>query len=126
MNKLVQFFVSALVMLVLDAVYLGIIKDRFAQMVVSIQRVVMKVKIIPAALCYLLLVVGLNHFILNENKSLLEAFLFGFVIYGVFDMTNMAIFKKYRWDLAIMDSVWGGILMSLTTAIMYGLRSLKI
>ena len=126
MNQLVQYFASAFVMLVLDALYLGMIKGRFAQMVVSIQRVVMKVKMIPAALCYLLMVVGLNHFILNENKEIWEAFLFGFVLYGVFDMTNMAIFKKYRWDLAIIDSVWGGILMSLTTAIVYGLRSWKI
>lgn len=112
-----QYFASMVSMLALDTLYLNMIKGHYAQMVMSIQSEAMKVKIIPVALCYLLLVVGLNHFILNENREIWEAFLFGFVIYGVFDMTNMAIFQKYRWDLAVLDSLWGGMLMSLTTII---------
>jgi len=29
------------------------------------------------------------------------------------------IFKNYEWNVAIMDTVWGGILFALTTWIIY-------
>ena len=119
MNKIVRFLISAVILLALDAVYLQLIKDSYTSMVVSIQRVVMQVKVIPALICYLLLTIGLNYFILEQGRSVMEAFLFGLVIYGVYDSTNLAIFKKYDWKLALIDSLWGGVLMALTTSAMY-------
>ena len=122
MDRLSQYIVSSIVLLTLDFIYLGSTKGLFAEMIVSIQRVVMKVKIIPALLCYILLIFGLNYFILNHNKSVFDAFLFGFIIYGIFNSTNMAIFKKYNWKLGLMDSLWGGVLMALTTSGVYALQ----
>ena len=122
MEKLLQYIVSAIVMLALDAIYLGTTQGIFADMVVSIQRVVMKLKLFPAIVCYIFLIFGLNYFILDQNRSVFDAFLFGLVIYGVFDSTNMAIFKKYNWNVAIMDTIWGGTLMALTTSAVYAMR----
>jgi uncharacterized membrane protein len=119
MNQLNRLLFSAAILLALDFIYLNMTKSTFETQVVKIQRVVMKVKIIPAALCYLLLVIGLNYFILRTHRPILEAFLLGFIIYGVFDTTNLAIFKKYDWKVAIMDALWGGILFALTTSIIY-------
>lgn len=119
MNQLNRLLFSAAVLLALDFIYLNMTKSTFETQVVKIQRVVMKVKIIPAALCYLLLVIGLNYFILRTHRPVLEAFLLGFIIYGVFDTTNLAIFKKYDWKVALMDALWGGVLFSLTTSIIY-------
>ena len=57
----------------------------------------------------------------NSNKSKGElskrAGILGFIIYSVFDFTNLAIFTNYEVMLAVLDSVWGGILFSLTTFI---------
>ena len=36
-----------------------------------------------------------------ERRAPKDAFLLGFCIYGVFDFTNIAIFKKYKYDLEI-------------------------
>ena len=119
MNQLNRLLFSAAILLALDFIYLNMTKSTFETQVVKIQRVVMKVKIIPAALCYLLLVIGLNYFILRTHRPVLEAFLLGFIIYGVFDTTNLAIFKKYDWKVALMDALWGGILFALTTSIVY-------
>jgi len=119
MNQLNRLLFSAAILLALDFIYLNMTKSTFETQVVKIQRVVMKVKIIPAALCYLLLVIGLNYFILRTHRPVLEAFLLGFIIYGVFDTTNLAIFKKYDWKVALMDALWGGILFALTTSIIY-------
>jgi|TARA_Y100000389_G_scaffold203876_1_gene253893 uncharacterized membrane protein len=122
MKLIPQILLSAFLVVIIDAIYLNAMKDSFGSMVTSIQRVVMKVKILPAILCYLLIIFGLNYFILNKRQGVLEAFLLGFVIYGIFDMTNMALFKKYKWNLAIIDSLWGGVLFALTTAIVNALR----
>jgi len=122
MKLIPQILLSAFLVVIIDAIYLNAMKDSFGSMVTSIQRVVMKVKILPAILCYILIIFGLNYFILNKRQGVLEAFLLGFVIYGIFDMTNMALFKKYKWNLAIIDSLWGGVLFALTTAIVNALR----
>lgn len=90
-------------------------------MVVHIQRVVMKVKVLPVLVCYAFLIFGLNYFILSKRRSILEAFLLGLVIYGVYDSTNLAIFKKWDTKMALMDGLWGGILFALTAAIVYAL-----
>jgi len=122
MKLIPQILLSAFLIVIIDTIYLNAMKDSFGSMVTSIQRVVMKVKLLPAILCYLLIIFGLNYFILNKRQGILEAFLLGFVIYGIFDMTNMALFKKYKWNLAIIDSLWGGVLFALTTAIVNALR----
>ena len=40
-------------------------------------------------------------FYIPENEKYLNVFLIGFSIYGVFDMTNMALFHKYELGIAI-------------------------
>jgi len=119
MNKINILLFSALILLSLDFIYLNLTKSVFQTQVFKIQHGAMNVQFIPAILCYLFLVIGLNYFILQSHRTILEAFLLGFIIYGVFDSTNLAIFKNYEWNVAIMDTVWGGILFALTTWIVY-------
>jgi len=121
MKQLHQFFLSAAVLLALDSVYLNLNKSAFATQIVQIQRVVMQVKMVPAIICYLLLIFGLNYFILSRHRPVYEAFLLGILIYGVFDSTSYALFKKWDWKLAVMDGIWGGVLYGLTTFIVYNL-----
>jgi|TARA_B100001287_G_C22686548_1_gene534135 uncharacterized membrane protein len=119
MNKLNRFLFSSAILLALDFIYLNLVKEQYATQIVAIQRVVMKVKIIPAIVCYALLIIALNYFILRTHRPILEAFLLGFIIYGVFDATNYAIFKKWDLRLAISDAIWGGVLFALTTYFVY-------
>jgi len=119
MNKINILLFSAVILLSLDFIYLNLTKSVFQTQVFKIQHGVMNVKLIPAILCYFFLVIGFNYFILQSHRTILEAFLLGFIIYWVFDSTNLAIFKNYEWNVAIMDTVWGGILFALTTWIIY-------
>lgn len=121
MNAVRRVVVSAILFLVLDFIYLSINRSAFETQVVHIQRVVMQFKVWPAVLCYALLIFALNYFILRTHRPILDAFLLGLVIYGVFDTTNLALFKKWEWKLALMDMLWGGVLMALTTAIIYAM-----
>lgn len=111
--------VSSLVMVILDLLYIRMNKDLFDTQVINIQRVIPQYRIEGAVLCYLLLVFGLYYFILSKRASIFDAFLFGIVIYGVYETTTYTVFKKWSHWLVLMDTVWGGVLMSMTTLITY-------
>lgn len=113
--------VSSVMLLLLDFIYLSFNRHELEMQVVNIQRVVMEMKMVPTVLCYLLLIGGLNYFILNRQRPIHEAVLLGIVIYGVYDTTSLAIYKKYKWNIAVMDTLWGGALLGLTTATVYAL-----
>lgn len=114
-----KIMVSAITMILLDSVYLTMNYQAFAEEIAAIQRVVLQLRMEGAILCYFFLIFGLYYFILRRNRSVLEAFLFGLVIYAVYDTTNYATLKKWSPYLAIMDTLWGGTLFALTTYITY-------
>jgi len=45
----------------------------------------------------------------------------GIVIYAVFELTNLALFKNWHILSVLIDTLWGGILFGLTTGIVYKL-----
>jgi uncharacterized membrane protein len=93
--------------------------DKYKHQIASVQRVILQFRPEGALICYFLIVAGLNYFIIQKNRSVLEAFLLGFIIYGIYDSTNYATLKKWNPYLAIMDSLGGGTLFALTTFITY-------
>lgn len=83
----------------------------------SVQKSEMKINIQYALLSYILIIFGIYYFvqrhISKENyvyESLLNGFLFGFILYGVFDFTNLSIFKEFDLKTSIIDMIWGGTL----------------
>jgi uncharacterized membrane protein len=116
-----EILISTVVLLILDGIYIYLTKNMFADQITNIQRVVMQLKPLGAIICYALLVAGINYFIIQRNRSVLEAFFLGVVIYGVYDSTNYATLKKWTPELAVLDTLWGGSLFALTTYITYNL-----
>jgi uncharacterized membrane protein len=117
--KLKNIIVSGVAMLCLDFIYLSTFGNFFNKLVYSIQGSVIKMNPIGAILCYILLIFGINYFIIDEKKSVADAFLLGLVIYGVYETTNYAILKKWQPQAVALDTMWGGVLMALTTKITY-------
>lgn len=111
--------ISAVVMLLLDAVYLSLFSEFFNNIVKNIQGNRIKFKISGAVLCYMLLIGGLYYFIISQRKSVKEAFILGMVIYGVYETTTYTIFDKWSPWAMLLDTLWGSILFALTTAITY-------
>jgi len=64
-------------------------------------------------------VFSLNYFIISRKKPLIDAFILGIVIYGVYETTNYAILQKWSLFAVILDTFWGGLLFTLTTYIAY-------
>ena len=121
---MIQYLVAAIIFVVLDGFYLNLIKGYFNKQIKSIQGSDIKVNIISTGITYIFLIFGLNYFIIKRNRSVSDAALFGLIIYGVYDFTNMALFTNWSLLTAIIDTTWGAILFGLTTAIVYKLESI--
>lgn len=116
-----EIIISSIVLLILDGAYITLNQRAFENQVASVQRVILQVKILGVIICYFFLIFGLNYFIISKKRSLVDAFLFGLIVYAVYDSTNYALFKQWKPLLAIMDAIWGGTLFALTTFITYSI-----
>tara|TARA_Y100000389_G_C17431100_1_gene502683 strand:- start:1045 stop:1389 length:345 start_codon:yes stop_codon:yes gene_type:complete len=106
-------------MLVLDITYLSTFGKPFVDQTVMIQKSPFELNYVGALASYLCLIIGLNYFVILKQGGLQDAFVLGFVMYGVYDATNMALLKKWLPDLALMDTLWGALLMTATTYLTY-------
>lgn len=111
--------ISSIIMLVLDITYLSTFGKPFVDQTVMIQKSPFELNYVGALASYLCLILGLNYFVILKQGGLQDAFVLGFVMYGVYDATNMALLKKWLPDLALMDTLWGALLMTATTYLTY-------
>jgi uncharacterized membrane protein len=109
--------ISSIVFIFIDFFYLNIMKKYFNKQIQDIQGTPIKMNFFATLICYVFLITGLNYFIIKPKRSVSDAFLFGIIIYGVFETTNWALFTKWSPLTVIMDTLWGGILFALTTKI---------
>jgi uncharacterized membrane protein len=123
---------SIFVLLVLDFIYLASVSVFHKRSIKTIQGGEdMQLNVVSAIFCYIIMIIGLVFITLTQlsrygslrslsqiNKlkyALRFGGLVGFVIYGVFNTTNIAIFKRYSVPLAIIDIVWGTLLYTIAT-----------
>ncbi len=116
--------------LLVDLIWLGIImKSFYAQEIGTLMRrngELLVPRWSAAALVYLLIPGGLILFVrpmLGATAPLSLAFgwgaLFGLVLYGVYDMTNLAVLEKWTWRVALADMAWGGVLCGLSAVVLH-------
>jgi uncharacterized membrane protein len=111
-----QSIIATIVLLLADFLWIGLYMGKqYQSQVRTIQGSNMKTNPVFIVLSYLLMVVGLNVFVLpniskgNElEDSLKYGLTFGIVLYGVYDFTSGAVLSKWNKKLAIIDVLWGG------------------
>ena len=85
-----------------------------------------KNRLYSALIVYIAIAVGIVVFVLpkiNKSKtlqdrlsdSLIYGGLFGVVSYAIFDFTNHFIFEGWDIYVALMDSIWGGLLCAIVS-----------
>lgn len=119
-------------LLVLDFVYVASVSLFYKKSIKHIQGGNdLQLRIVPAILCYAIMVIGLVFIILTQlsrygslrslsykNKlkyALRFGGVLGFVVYGVFNTTNLAMFQRYSIPLAVIDIIWGTLLYTIAT-----------
>ena len=119
---MLQYLLTAIIFVVLDGLYLNLIKDYFNKQIKTIQGSDIKINIIAVGITYVFLIFGINYFIIKNNRSVKDAALLGLVIYAVYEFTNLSLFKNWSYLTAFIDTIWGAVLFGLTTGIVYKIR----
>ena len=108
-------FLTAIILICLDSIYLTLVKKSMINQVVKIQKSKFQINIFGFISSYLFLVIGLYFFVIRKKLNYLYGALLGIVIYGVYDMTNLATFHKWSYWFALQDILWGSFLFGFTT-----------
>jgi uncharacterized membrane protein len=103
----------------------------YAALVRSVQGRKLSVHFPAALLSYAFVVLGFVgivapnvHATTSSTRALAHGALVGFVIYGVFNSTNAAIFDNYNAKAAIFDTLWGTFLFSISALLFSNLLRL--
>jgi uncharacterized membrane protein len=102
----------------------GVAVHMYGNAIKKIQGSPMKLNVGYAIASYVFLCLGMYLFLLrdldirkNWGPQIMKAFLFGLIVYGVYETTNAAIIKDWTIDLVLVDTLWGGILYATVIAI---------
>lgn len=107
-----KLLITFIIFISLDITFLNLAGKIFSDQVVDVQRVIMTMNYSAALVAYAVLLFALYWFILSRRSenTILDAAILGGVINGSFELTNMALFKKWRVETVILDTVWGSFL----------------
>ena len=118
--SLVTIFVIFIAIVILDYIWLGHITSKFIarefgkNLVVLENNEYVSVDKKVGILTWLILALGVYAFVVSQYDSLLNislmGALFGFVVYCVYDLTNLTFIKKYPRKFAIIDIIWGSFI----------------
>jgi len=112
-----KFLQTAVVVLLLDGLFLTLLSSTFTKMIKNIQRTAMQPRYLSFAFTYIIMITGLYYFIIKPNRSAFDGGLLGLLIYGVYDGTNYGIFKNWSMKVFIIDIIGGAFLFATTTTI---------
>ena len=122
-----QVYIAILpIFLAIDYLWLGIIMSKFYKnelgILARLSNGSLKPVLWAAGIVYILIPLGIVLFALPKVSqgdmvltSLFWGFVYGVVLYGVYDMTNYSLVKKWSLRLSIVDILWGGIINALVT-----------
>ena len=119
---LAAYGVTAVVLVALDLLWLGVIALPFYQQ--GIGHLMAAQPNVPfVMLFYAVFVLGLTGFAvapqaagLGWRKTMGRAALFGFFTYATYDLTNLATLKNWPIGLSLLDISWGVLVSSLSAA----------
>lgn len=90
--------------------------------VISIQKHPINLRLPSALFAWVLLALGINYFVLQDNQNkkdvALRGALFGFIVYGVYNGTLRAIFSNYDMSVFLTDLAWGTFATSMVSLAM--------
>lgn len=115
-----SFIQVAIIVSILDFIWIGgFLLDHFKPMIQRIQGEPMVSNPFSVIMAYLILI-SLITIITAKSDSILEAFIIGFLTIAVYESTNFVTLKHWNLRIAILDSLWGGVLFA---SVFYILRT---
>lgn len=110
------YLATALVMLAIDMLWLGVIAKPMYQQGLG-HLMAERPNLMAAAAFYVLYALGLLMFAIVPQatdagwlKTAATAAIFGFVAYATYDLSNLATLRGWPVGLSLIDMVWGALL----------------
>jgi len=116
--KPIQFILTAIILVAIEAVYLRTMLPYFDSQIKKIQGKKITLRPYSVVIVYIIIITGLYYFIIGPNKSAKDGAFFGLVIYGIFNFTNHALLDNYSLSLVMIDLIWGMTICGTTTLLM--------
>lgn len=85
---------------------------------------------IAGFIVYLLMALGLYVFVILPSVdvsfliTILKGALLGVILFGVYDLTNVAAIPMFGIKEAVIDTIWGGTLFAIVTALYISLNTI--
>ena len=108
MLEIGKILIASLIILILDIPWLLLQGSTFKKTVADIQGSPLRVKGWAAIPVYLAL-----GYLLVQQKSATAAAASGACVYAVYDFTTLAMFDNYPLKVALLDTLWGGVLFGI-------------
>jgi uncharacterized membrane protein len=112
-SYLLAYLATATTMLVLDAVWLGVIAMPIYNAGIG-HLMAAQVNALAAVAFYLMFVAGLMHFVVLPSRqdaawsdTAITGALFGLFTYATYDLTNLATLRDWPLHIVVLDVVWG-------------------
>ncbi len=125
MKKALLCLIPTMVLFTLmDYLWLGwVAQDLYKHYLVSMMRLEdgeLTAQLLPAIMVYVLFALMIWSIVLpladnQVAKALAKGALVGFVFYGIYDMTNMAVLKTWPLPIALIDWCWGVVICATTS-----------
>jgi len=119
----IAFAVTAVVFLILDAIWLGVISRNLYQREIG-DLLVPKPNFGAAAVFYVIYIAGLVYFCVvpgvagqSALRGLVNGAVFGIVAYATYDLTNLATLKGWSTTLVFIDVAWGAVASAIASAV---------
>ena len=112
---------TAIVMLALDALWLGVIAKPLYQQGIG-HLMAERPNLAAAALFYAVYALGIVIFAVapqaidSWGRAAVTGALFGAIAYATYDLTNLATLKQWPLSLACIDIAWGSVVSAVSAA----------
>jgi uncharacterized membrane protein len=127
-KTLQAFALMAIFMFLIDAAWLTFRADFHVRLIKAVQGSAPELRLLPAALIYILIPATLYYFVVSPARTASESMkngaILGFSLYGLYDLTNLASLKGWTIEMAITDTLWGTVLCALGSVAGFGLKSI--
>ena len=123
MTRWIAAYVATLVAFcVLDFLWLGVVAKGFYQSEIG-RLMLPRPNLLPAGILYALASAGLLAFAIVPAESVSRAALagafLGLVVYGVYDLTNLAVLTGWTVRVALVDIAWGVVVCAASASVGY-------
>ncbi len=120
MSTVTQLVAVAVIMLLMDGAWLTYRAPYHRQVFATIQGSPLQFRLPPAIGAYTIMILGTWFFAIRSATSWLDAAgrgaALGFLMYGLYDLTNYATLSRYPLHYTLSDMAWGTFLCAVVGA----------